>query len=90
MSVNLTIEITNKLGLHARAASKLVKLASQFDANIEIEKGSQRVDCKSIMGVMMLAASCGTEITLYADGNEAQDALDAISNLINRRFEEDE
>jgi len=90
MSRTVCIKITNKLGLHARAASKLVKLASIFEANIEIEKGAQRVNCKSIMGVMMLAASCGSEVTLYADGADAEEALVAICDLIKRRFEEDE
>lgn len=84
------IKIINKLGLHARAAAKLVKLSSGFESSIEIEKDSQKVNSKSIMGVMMLAASCGSLVTLYADGPDEQSAIDALSDLINRYFDEDE
>jgi len=82
--------IINKLGLHARAAAKLVKLSSSFSASIDIEKDGQRVNSKSIMGVMMLAASCGTTVTISAEGDDAQEAIDAITDLINRRFDEEE
>lgn len=84
------ITIINKLGLHARAAAKLVKLSSSFDANIDIEKDGQKVNSKSIMGVMMLAASCGSNVTLYADGTDENAAMDALCDLINRYFDEDE
>lgn len=84
------IDIVNKLGLHARAAAKLVKLSASFESNIDIEKADQKVNCKSIMGVMMLAASCGSTVTLYADGADEQAAIDALSDLINRYFDEDE
>ena len=84
------IVIINKLGLHARAAATLVKLSATFESTIEIEKENQKVNCKSIMGVMMLAASCGSTVTLYAEGNDAQKAIDAIADLINRYFDEDE
>jgi len=84
------IEIINKLGLHARAAAKLVKLSSTFESDIDIEKEGQRVNSKSIMGVMMLAASCGSTVTLYADGPDAAAAMDAIVQLIEQRFEEEE
>ena len=84
------LQIINKLGLHARAAAKLVKLSSSFGSNIDIEKEGQRVNSKSIMGVMMLAASCGSMVTLRAEGNDEAEALDAIVDLINRRFDEDE
>jgi phosphocarrier protein len=84
------LQIINKLGLHARAAAKLVKLSSSFGSNIDIEKEGQRVNSKSIMGVMMLAASCGSMVTLRAEGNDEAEALDAIVALINRRFDEDE
>jgi len=90
MSQSLEIEIINKLGLHARAASKLVKLASEFESELMIEKEGQRVSCKSIMGVMMLAAGCGSVVTLHADGDDAAAALAAIGELVNRRFDEDE
>ncbi len=84
------LQIINKLGLHARAAAKLVKLSSSFESNIDIEKEGQRVNCKSIMGVMMLAASCGSNITLSAHGSDESDALEAVADLINRRFDEEE
>jgi len=90
MGPSLEIDIINKLGLHARAASKLVKLASEFDCELMIEKDDQRVDCKSIMGVMMLAASCGSRVTLHANGDDAEKALFALGELIKRRFDEDE
>lgn len=84
------LQIINKLGLHARAAAKLVKLSSSFASNIDIEKEGQRVNSKSIMGVMMLAASCGSTVTLRAEGDDETQALDAIVDLINRRFDEEE
>jgi len=90
MQLSRQIDIINKLGLHARAASKLVKLASKFDSELTIEKDEQSVSCKSIMGVMMLAASCGSQVTLHADGQDAQQAINALIDLINRRFDEDE
>ncbi len=84
------IEIINKLGLHARAASKLIKLASEYDSELHIEKDEQSVSCKSIMGVMMLAAGCGSQVTLHAEGTDAEQAMAALCDLINRRFDEDE
>ncbi|ASJ75928.1 HPr family phosphocarrier protein [Granulosicoccus antarcticus] len=84
------LEIVNKLGLHARAAAKLVKLSSSFSASIDIEKEGQRVNSKSIMGVMMLAASFGSNVTVSADGDDEQEALAAVVDLINRRFDEEE
>lgn len=84
------IDIINKLGLHARAAAKLVKLSSSFQSSIDIEKDGQRVNSKSIMGVMMLAASCGSQVIVRADGDDEQAAIDAITDLINRRFDEEE
>lgn len=82
--------IVNKLGLHARAAAKLVKLSSAFESTIEIEKETKRVNCKSIMGVMMLAAGCGSEVTLFVEGADEEAAMDAILKLIAERFGEDE
>lgn len=84
------LEIINKLGLHARAAAKLVKLSSSFSSSIDIEKEGQRVNSKSIMGVMMLAASLGSKVTIFADGEDEQEALAAVVDLINRRFDEEE
>jgi len=88
--ISQEITIINKLGLHARAAAKLVKLSSTFEASIEIEKDGQKVNSKSIMGVMMLAASCGSNVTLYADGQDERAAINALVDLINRYFDEDE
>ena len=84
------ITIINKLGLHARAAAKLVSTASSFQAVIELEKGSQRINAKSIMGVMMLAASKGTTLIVHAEGNDEANALASLKNLINDRFGEGE
>ncbi len=84
------VEIINKLGLHARAAAKLVKLCSEFESTIEMRKQEKFVDCKSIMGVMMLAAGCGTQVVVRSDGSDEQLAIEAVLNLINNRFEEDE
>ena len=84
------LDIINKLGLHARAAAKLVKLSSSFQSSIDIEKDGQRVNSKSIMGVMMLAASCGSHVIVRAEGDDEQAAIDAVTDLINRRFDEEE
>ena len=84
------LTIINKLGLHARAAAKLVTLANQFTADIRIQKDDRAVDGKSIMSVMMLAASKGTEIIVSATGEDASQAVDAICALVNNRFDEPE
>ena len=84
------IIIVNKLGLHARAAAKFVTLASGFDSEIELARNGNAVNGKSIMGVMMLAASQGTELTLRATGSDEGDAIEKISELIADRFGEDE
>ena len=83
-------EICNKLGLHARAAAKLVQCAGRFESRIEIERRGQSVNCKSIMGVMMLAASQGTWVTVEAAGNDEEAAITAIETLIRDRFGEGE
>lgn len=90
MLLDREIEIVNKLGMHARAAAKFVKLASSFESLIEIEKDNRRVNGKSIMGVMMLAASKGSWVTIYADGNDAEASIDQLEQLITNRFDEDE
>lgn len=82
------IKIINKLGLHVRAAAKFVTLASQYQSEIFLEHHEKKVNGKSIMGVMMLAASNGTELTLIADGPDEQQASDAIIKLVNNRFDE--
>lgn len=86
----MEIVIINRLGLHARAAAKLVQCASRFDAQVEVERNGQRVNAKSIMGVMMLAASQGTLIGIEATGRDAQEALAALGSLIESRFGEPE
>lgn len=83
-----TFTIINKLGLHARAAAKFVTTASTFNADILVRRDGREVNGKSIMGVMMLAAAKGTDITVFADGNDADDALKAIGELIDNYFEE--
>ena len=88
--VQKEVIIVNKLGLHARAAAKLVTLASSFSCNIDISRDGQTVNGKSIMGVMMLAASRGTELTLIATGVDEQEAADSIAQLIAGRFGEHE
>ena len=84
------ITIINKLGLHARAASKLVNCASQFESEVFIIRKDNRVNAKSIMGVMMLAASKGVELELEIEGNDEQSCRDALLDLINDRFGENE
>lgn len=87
MEKNITI--INKLGLHARAAAKLVTLASKFEADVRVRKDGKEVSGKSIMGVMMLAAAKGSEITLIANGDDAAQALTELETLINDRFGEE-
>ncbi len=82
--------ITNKLGLHARASAKLTKLAGSFPCEIWLARGERRVNAKSIMGVMMLAAGVGTEISVETDGAREQEAMDALLALIADRFGEGE
>ena len=84
------IIIINKLGLHARAASKLVNKASQFESDVMLNKKGNRVNAKSIMGVMMLAASKGTELLIEVDGDDEQECFEAIKLLINNKFDEAE
>lgn len=84
------ITIINKLGMHARAAAKFVQTASTCASEIEVERKGQRVNGKSIMGVMMLAASKGSSITIYADGADAEASIDTLEKLINDRFGEAE
>jgi phosphocarrier protein NPr len=84
------ITIINKLGLHARAAAKLVSTATAYGCTIKAGKDGQWVDAKSIMSIMMLAASKGTELDLQFDGADEVKAMDALTTLINNRFDEDE
>lgn len=81
--------IGNKRGLHARAAAKFVTLAAEFEADIEVERNGQAVSGRSIMGLMMLAASPGTEILVRVDGDDGVAALAAIETLVANKFDED-
>ena len=81
-------EIVNKLGLHARAAAKLTQLAAKFDCEIFIERAGRKVNAKSIMGVMMLAAGKGSRVQLSTDGKDEVEAIDALSALISNHFGE--
>jgi phosphocarrier protein len=90
MIISQEVEVINKLGMHARAAAKFVKLASNFNSVIEIERKKLRVNGKSIMGVMMLAASKGTVITIHANGEDAEEGVDKLVELVNNRFDENE
>lgn len=85
-----SVTIINKLGLHARAAGKLVETTSRFSSDITIEKDGRNVDGKSIMAMMMLAAGKGTDIKIKTNGEDEEEALKAVINLINDRFGEDE
>ncbi len=85
-----SIEIINKLGLHARASTKFTQTASQFKSEVWVEKNGRRVNAKSIMGVMMLAAAKGTIIQIEASGVDEAAAIDAIKALINNYFGEGE
>jgi len=83
-------EITNKLGLHARASAKLTQTASQFPCEVWLERNGRRVNAKSIMGVMMLAAAKGSTITIDTEGDAADSALKALQELIADKFCEGE
>lgn len=80
----------NKLGLHARAATRLVGEAGKYESEIRLSKDGQQADAKSIMGIMMLAASCGAELELLVEGADEEDAAVSIQALIENRFGEDE
>ena len=84
------IEIINKLGLHARASAKLSQLAAQYPCEILLSRNGRQINAKSIMGVMMLAAGIGSKITLETVGDQADEAMTALTELINNRFGEGE
>lgn len=84
------ITISNRLGLHARASAKLTKLAGSFPCEVFLSRNGRRVNAKSIMGVMMLAAGMGTEVEIEVDGEREQEATDALRALINDKFGEGE
>jgi phosphocarrier protein HPr len=84
------IEIVNRLGLHARASAKLVSTAARFGSRVEVEFGSHTADAKSIMSVMMLAASVGSTVVIRTNGDDQKAAMDAVTALINNYFDEEE
>jgi len=86
--IKAVLKINNKLGLHARASAKLTKLASSFASEVHLARSGRRVNAKSIMGVMMLAAGFGTEIELEVEGNDEVKAAEAIGALVNDKFGE--
>ena len=86
--IKASVPISNKLGLHARASAKLTKLASSFRSDVFMSRNGRRVNAKSIMGVMMLAAGLGTEVEIEADGEDERAAMDALVALINDKFGE--
>jgi phosphocarrier protein len=88
-TIEKTVEIINRLGLHARASAKLVTLASKFTSDVRAKKDGREVSAKSIMGVMMLAAAKGSSITLLAEGEDATEAIQALSQLVADKFGEE-
>ena len=88
--IKTTTTISNKLGLHARASAKLTKAAGSYPCEVWISRGERRVNAKSIMGVMMLAAGVGTEVTLETNGEREEEAMTALLALINDKFGEGE
>jgi phosphocarrier protein HPr len=88
--IDKRITIRNKLGLHARAAVKFVNLANRFSSGVKIEKDGSEIDGKSILGILTLAATKGTEIRLLVSGKDEEAAITALSELINNRFDEKE
>jgi phosphocarrier protein HPr len=89
MIVRRTVEICNERGLHARASAKFVKLASGYDAEVRVGRDGSMVDARSIMGLMMLAAGIGSSIDIEAEGPDAEVAVEALSALVECRFEEE-
>jgi phosphocarrier protein HPr len=86
--IKQTVTISNRLGLHARASAKLTKLAGSFKCEIHLARGERRINAKSIMGVMMLAAGLGSEVVIETDGADEQAAADALAALVNDKFGE--
>ena len=88
--IRSTVTISNKLGLHARASAKLTKLAGSFQCEVHLSRNGRRINAKSIMGVMMLAAGLGSSVVVETDGRDEQIAMDALLALINNKFGEGE
>lgn len=90
MRVEKTLTIVNKLGLHARAATQLVQLANQFDAEITLKKGDKEANANSVLGLMLMESSQGEQVDVISEGPDAEAAMDAVETLIAGRFNEDE
>ena len=90
MSVDATLNICNARGLHARASAKFVKLASGFDSEIHVTRDGVTVDARSIMGLLMLGAGIGCSIDVSAEGPDAEEAMEALTDLVARKFDEDQ
>ena len=88
--IKKSVTISNKLGLHARASAKLTKLAGSFPCEVWLSRGDRRINAKSIMGVMMLAAGLGSTVELETNGEQEDEAMDAIVRLMNDKFGEGE
>ena len=87
--VERQVEVINTLGIHARPSSMIVKTAQQYKSAVTIIKSGAEADAKSIMSVMMLAATCGSVVTIRASGEDEQSALDAVASLFSRKFDEE-
>ncbi len=89
--IRKTLRIKSELGLHARAAAKLVKLTSQFESDIKLSRlnAEEQVDAKSILGILLMAAAKGTEIEVMTDGKDEESAMEAVVQLVNNRFGEE-
>ncbi|MCY3777352.1 MAG: HPr family phosphocarrier protein [Candidatus Aminicenantes bacterium] len=89
--IRRVVQIRNRLGLHARAAAKLVRTASHYDSDVKLSRagGSQEIDGKSILGILLLAASCGTELEFTVRGSDETEAAEAIETLVRNRFGEE-
>jgi phosphocarrier protein HPr len=90
MTVTATLNICNTRGLHARASAKFVKLASSFDSEIHVTRDGVTVDARSIMGLLMLGAGIGCSIDVAAEGADADEAIEALTDLVARKFDEDQ
>ena len=88
-AVTREMVVTNKLGIHARPAAMFVKTANRFDCDVMVEKDGEKVNGKSIMGLMMLAAGPGSRLTVYAEGSDASQAIRELEKLLKRKFDED-
>lgn len=90
MSVSRTVGICNQRGLHARASAKFVKLASSFESEVRVTRDGTTVDARSIMGLLMLGAGNGCDVVIESDGPDAEEAVAALAELVERKFDEDQ